>query len=262
MSTLIPGALGEPGAFGVDDEFGEGGIGLSGSASEMVTSTPTAPTRLRDYLRRIFAALWYPYANVAALEAANPNNLADGQLAVALDTYNLWQWQAESTTSASSSVLQVTGVTTGRWILLVGAGTPEGDAQGEIQHTTIDIPLATIQAATSGTAFNIGSALPANARLIATELDVLTALSGGSGASAHATIQNTGETAGAILASTTVFTGAASVNGSPGAAVGSNPYVSRGGQQLQMTITGDGTHALSTLTAGHLQVHLFYAVVP
>jgi hypothetical protein len=265
MGTQSTSIANLPGSFGVDDEFGEGGIGLSGSASEIVTTPPGGnPTRLRDYIRTLLGSIWTPYANVAALELANMNNVADGQLTITLDTYTIWVWEKSSTASPDAAHVQVTGVTTGRWVDEAAApGIPTGQAQGEIQHLHIDIPLTTIQAEVSGTAFNIGAALPANARLVATELLVVVALSGGSAASAHATIQNTGETAGAILASESVFTGAASTPiGSPGVGVGSNPYVSRGGQQLQMTITGDGTHALSTLTAGHLEVDLFYAVVP
>jgi hypothetical protein len=124
-------------------------------------------------------------------------------------------------------------------------------------HVTIDIPLATIQAQTSGTAFNVGSALPANAKLLSADINVLTALSGGSAASAVATLQGGSDSAGSIIASTTVFTGAAT----PIATPGSNPYTARGGQQLKMTITGDGTHALSTLTAGHLSVDVVYSVL-
>jgi hypothetical protein len=131
-----------------------------------------------------------------------------------------------------------------------------------VQSVVIALPLATIQAETSGTAFNIGAALPTNARLDAVELNVLTALSGGGLSACHATIQNSvPETAGSVLASTSVYTGAAAVNGSPGAALGSNMYPSRGGQQLQMTLTAVGA-ALSAITAGSLSVRLFYTVQP
>ena len=126
-------------------------------------------------------------------------------------------------------------------------------------HVVVDIPLATIQAQTSGTAFNIGAALPTNAKLTAASITALTDLSGGSAASAHASLQGTGDSAGSILGSTNVFTGAPTT---PQSVAGSNPYQSRSGQQLQMVITGDGTHALSTLTAGHLSVDLYYSVLP
>jgi hypothetical protein len=133
-----------------------------------------------------------------------------------------------------------------------------GPVAAQVTHLTIDVPLATIQAQTSGTAFNVGAVLPANARLLATAINVITPLSGGSAASAVATLQGGTDSAGSLVASTTVFTGAQAVIATPG----SNPYAARGGQQLKMTITGDGTHALSTLTAGHLAVDLYYSVLP
>ncbi len=125
------------------------------------------------------------------------------------------------------------------------------------QEVTIDVPLATIQAQTSGVAFNIGAVLPANARLEGIELDVLTTLSGGSAASAHATVQGGSDAAGSLIGSTDVFTATGSFD-----TPGSDPYPDRGGQQLKMTITGDGTHALSALTAGHLSVVVVYSVTP
>ena len=126
-----------------------------------------------------------------------------------------------------------------------------------IQHVVVDIPLTTIQAQTSGTHFAVGAALPTNARLIDYNVNVLTALSGGSSTADTMTLQGGTDAAGSLIASTSVFTGANAVI----ATVGSNPYPSRGGQQIYMTLTGDGTHALSALTAGHLSVDLFYMVL-
>jgi len=126
-----------------------------------------------------------------------------------------------------------------------------------IQHVVVDIPLATIQAQTSGTAFNVGAALPANARLVDENLNVLTAVSGGAISAVTATLQGGADAAGTIIASHSVFTGANPTN-SP---IGSNPYPSRGGQQLKLTLTSTGG-ALSTATAGHLSLDLFYTVQP
>jgi hypothetical protein len=127
-----------------------------------------------------------------------------------------------------------------------------------IQTVNIPIPLATITTKTSGVAFNIGSALPAGAFLLAADINVATPLSGGSMTAVTAELQGGSDAAGSIVASTSVFTGAASCIGTPG----SNPYANRGGQQIKMTITGDGTHALSALTAGVLSVDLVYGTVP
>lgn len=126
----------------------------------------------------------------------------------------------------------------------------------KIVHTTIDIPLTTIQAQTSGVAFNIGAALPANAQLVkAPDLNVIATVTGGSIASCTATIQNTAESAGALFASKSVFSATGRFQ-----QAGSNPYATRGGQQLQMTLTAGGD-TLANATTGHLAVELFYAVL-
>jgi hypothetical protein len=127
----------------------------------------------------------------------------------------------------------------------------------QTQHITVDLPLATLQTETSGTAFNIGAALPANAQIVDAEIDVVAVLAGtGPLTAAHITVQNTSETAGALIASTDIFTATGYIRN-----VGSNPYPTRGGQQLQATITAVGG-TMAALTAGHVQVHLFYQIVP
>lgn len=128
---------------------------------------------------------------------------------------------------------------------------------GFMQHVSIDIPLATIQAQTSGTAFNVGSALPTNCRLVDYNVNVLTAISGGTLSALTCTLQGGTDAAGTLVASHSVFTGASPTN-SP---IGSNPYPSRGGQQLKMTLTATGD-TLNHATAGHLSIDLFYTVLP
>jgi hypothetical protein len=136
-----------------------------------------------------------------------------------------------------------------------------GVAYGEVpQRVTVDVPLATIQAQTSGTAFNVGSALPANARLLNAEVNVLTPVSGGTLSAVTVKLEGGTDTAGSILGGASglsVFTGASAVV----AGSGSNPYQSRGGQQVKMTLTATGD-TLADATAGHLSVDLFYSVTP
>lgn len=122
---------------------------------------------------------------------------------------------------------------------------------------TVAIPLATIQAQTSGTAFNVGFPLPANARLNAAEINVATAITGGAISAVTASLSGGSDAAATIIAATTVFTGAAPVIANPG----TNPYTARGGQQIKMVLTSTGG-ALSTATAGSLSVDLFYTIVP
>lgn len=141
-------------------------------------------------------------------------------------------------------------------VLVLFASPLANSKGGEIVHLIVDVPLATIQALTSGTPANIGSPLPVGAQVLAYDINVLQVVAGGTIASAAVTVQNTGETAGALIASTSVFTGAAIA---PKTAVGSNPQPQRGGQQLQQTLTVGGdtpNHA----TTGHYQIDIFYAI--
>lgn len=130
-----------------------------------------------------------------------------------------------------------------------------------VLHGNIAVPLATIQAGTSGTAFNIGNVLPANTKLIGASINVVTPLSGGANTTATASLATSADATfptnakATIIAATTVFTGAFT----PISVIGSNPYDSRGGQQLQMTITTSGTQ--SALTAGVLSVDVYYTIV-
>jgi hypothetical protein len=128
---------------------------------------------------------------------------------------------------------------------------------GMILHATIAIPLATIQAQTTTVAFNIGPVMPASARLIDAQINVLTALSGGGLSAATMSLSGGTDAVTSIIGATNVFTGAPT----PGAAVGTNPYPGRGGQQLKATITSTGA-ALSAITAGVLSVDVFYSIVP
>jgi hypothetical protein len=122
-----------------------------------------------------------------------------------------------------------------------------------VLHATVSFTLAQLQALTSGTAFNVGPVMPANARLIDYNVNVITPLAGNT--SDTITFQGGSDAAGSLIASTSIFTGAST----PFATTGSNPYPSRGGQQLKATITG-GT-ALSNLTAGAISFDLFYTIL-
>lgn len=134
----------------------------------------------------------------------------------------------------------------------------EGNQAGTLQKLVIDVPLATIQAQTSGAAFNIGAALPANAKVIASELDAIATLTGtGPMTAAHATVQGSADTAGSLIGSQDVFTATGFFAG----ADEGNPYQSRGGQQLQMTITSVGGTLAAALT-GHLAVNLYIVNLP
>ena len=139
--------------------------------------------------------------------------------------------------------------------VLCGIAMASAQQPSEINRDSIAVPLTAIQAATSGAAFSIGAVLPTNARVLGIELVVTTPVTGGTISAVHATVQGGSDAAGSLIASSNVFSAAGTF-----AAVGSNPYVSRGGQQLYMTLTSVGD-TLADATAGVLAVNVFYAIV-
>lgn len=130
-----------------------------------------------------------------------------------------------------------------------------------VQHLTIDVPLATIQAQATTVAFNIGAALPSPCVIVAADINVIADINGVTG-SCVAKVQNTGETAGALLGGSSglnVFTGAPTgVQPAPGT---NSNFTGRGGQQLQMTLVAGGG-SFASATTGHLAVDIYYAVLP
>lgn len=133
-----------------------------------------------------------------------------------------------------------------------------GQVAAGLVHLTIDVPLATLQAKTSGAAFDIGSALPTNAKVFGTAIKLLEELAGGSTTQAHVTVQAHGASAGGLQASTNVFTGAG-LNTTNN--VGAAPVQDQSGVTLAATVTLVGD-TMANLTAGHFEVHVFYAVLP
>jgi len=118
------------------------------------------------------------------------------------------------------------------------------------------ISLATLQGAGAvlTATFNVGSTLPTNARLLAAEINVTQAFAGTGFATAVATLQGGSDAAGTIRASTSIAaTGLV-------APVGSNPYLSRSGQQIKVTVTLTGCN-LNALTAGAFTVNVYYSVL-
>lgn len=125
-----------------------------------------------------------------------------------------------------------------------------------IQRQSQTISLASLQSigALAIATFNIGAVLPANARILGTEISVVQALVGLGLSAAIATIQSSGDVAGSLVAGAALLsTGFIGGNGT-------NQYLSRGGGQITAIITLIGT-LFSSLTAGVLTVNIFYSVV-
>lgn len=237
-----------PNAFGVNDDLGVGGKDLSPDGA-----SGKPGEALRDLLRKLFAAQAVPVADTTALTNSLAVGRGDGQLVTVLADYSTWVWKAADATVADATHIAPTDVAAGagRWVKTGGAG---GTDTGEVQKVSTTLNLAAIQALTSGTAFNVGAVLPANARLVGAEIIVTTPVTGGTLSAVAATVQGGADAAGSILATQSVFAAAGTF-----APAGSNPYLSRGGQQIKATLTATGD-TLAHATAGALTVNVFYAI--
>jgi hypothetical protein len=128
------------------------------------------------------------------------------------------------------------------------------------QKRTLNVTQADLTESSDGVAqaLNIGAALPANAVVVASEVDITTLFSGG-GATA-VTIDVGGTDADAIGDGHDVFTGAATGKLAFSTA-GVHPVGSFSSEQLTITFTPDGSHDLADLDAGELDVTVWFHVL-
>lgn len=119
------------------------------------------------------------------------------------------------------------------------------------------VKLADLQGAGAVTlaVFPLFSPLPADAIVLGCEQNVRTPFTGPALAAATSTLEASVDTAGSLLLAASALTGGFK------AGIGTNPYQTRGGQQLQTTITVAGL-VFSALTAGQITYTVFYALVP
>jgi hypothetical protein len=124
-----------------------------------------------------------------------------------------------------------------------------------LYQVTTALLLADLQAlgAALTSTINVGAALPANARVIGAEIQGVTPFAGAGLVSAVATLQGGADAAGSLV---TAYAATAAGFG----AVGSNPYKSRGMQQITMTVTLVGVN-LNALTAGAITARAWYLVL-
>ena len=118
-------------------------------------------------------------------------------------------------------------------------GFPAGDANG-----TADV-------------INLGAVLPANAIVLATEVNIATLFSGGGLTAVKLDVGGTD--AQGIVKQQDVFTGATS--GATALRTGNLPVGKYSGQQLVLTFTPDAGHKMSAATAGDLTVDVWYSVL-
>jgi hypothetical protein len=130
---------------------------------------------------------------------------------------------------------------------------------GVLQKRTVTVTHADLTDAVNGEAqaIPIGAVLPANARIVGSELTGLTEFSGGSVSACTLSVGGTNTTA--IVNAQSVFTGAGTA--AKRGTVGGNPNGNLGGQQLVATFTPDAGHTLDALTAGAVTITVLFQVL-
>jgi hypothetical protein len=129
---------------------------------------------------------------------------------------------------------------------------------GTLHKLQVELTLATLQAAgvTSTATFSIGAPFVANTRYVNSEIQVVQALAGTLLVSATGSLQTNSDAAPGTLVAASSLTTITTL-----ATPGTNPYPSRGGQQLTLRIVLVGS-TFNSLSAGDLFVRAFYAVIP
>lgn len=200
--------------------------------------------------------------------AGNPQKLLGGQLLDDTKT-SLAPWQAgggifwpssDPVVAAAALVAQKISASKGGnedacdKVMLAGAlnslltGSPPSQA-GAVKTQTLSLTLAQIKALTSGTAFNVGPALPTNAQLFGAYV-TWTEITGGGLSAVHLIIGDA-TTNNSILTSTDVFGALGPANQAA--------FQNRSSSQIQATLTAVGA-ALSAATAGALSITLYYSI--
>jgi ureidoglycolate hydrolase len=105
---------------------------------------------------------------------------------------------------------------------------------------------------------NIGAVLPANAIVLAHEINLATPFSGGSVAACAIDVGGTDPNA--ICNSMTVFTGAPT-GAQAFSPLGDHPYGKFSAEQLAVTFSPDGAHALLALSAGSLTITIWFSIL-
>lgn len=125
-----------------------------------------------------------------------------------------------------------------------------------IKKLTQSVSLSILQAAGGvlTATFNVGSSLPADAKVLGAEIVVSQVLAGIGLSAAIGTVQGSTDLAGTLITGVSLLS-IGTVGGN-----GVNQYLSRGGQQITLTITLTGIF-FSALTAGTLTVNVFYTVL-
>jgi hypothetical protein len=193
-----------------------------------------------------------PAATTLAIEAITASDRVDGMLVACIDDDTLWQFSAGSSATAGATVLEP-DAGTGRW-LKVGDSSAAG-----VYKLAATIGHADLDAAATTQTKNVGSALPANARILGTNVKLGTAFSGGTVSALVMTLGSSGD-ADALIASSNLFD--AAVDGlasTKTAGLAPNKHFAASTQLTALfTATGDN---LVNLTAGAVTIEVLYTIL-
>ena len=238
---------------------------------------------------QLVGAVHAPVADAAAVQGIAATDRKDGMVVAKLDDYTWWKFEAASAAGASAWVI-VPLAGTGRWSrrepsladlgAVSGASLIGSNAAGyatpnvltqlaevmalvvagmQVQKKSLPVVFGDLSVAGHSKQLNLGTALPANARIVGYESKLTTPFTGGGMSSLVVKVGSAADD-DAIIVATDWF--APAVDGQAATtAVGIAPnkhFVA--GTQLLLTATGDQN--LNGLTAGAGQLDVLYVVLP
>lgn len=220
----------------IPDDFGVAGSKIPPRGGG---GTPT----LRDMLRELQTATLALDAALGAVDTANLASTAHNEGASLIGIEDAASLYTATTVEAALAEVRVLA-----------------NAAIALDKRTVTITEATLTDAVNGEAqaINIGAVLPANANVLAHEVNVATLFSGGGASAVKLDIGGTSTTA--LVSQMDVFTGAATGALSP--RTGAHAQGKFSAQQLVATFTPDVGHTLAGLTAGSLTITVWFSVLP
>jgi hypothetical protein len=193
-----------------------------------------------------------PTATTTTLAAIASGDRVDGMRCIVLADSSEWVFDADSSAGASSTVV-APDVGTGRWLK---AADPSGSG---IAKKTATITHANLTTSSTTETENIGTALPANARILGTNIKLTTPFSGGSVSALVVDIGSSGDP-DALVDGADVFS--AAVDGQASTrplGIAPNKHFSTSTQLTALfTATDDD---VVNLSAGSVTIEVYYVVL-
>lgn len=189
------------------------------------------------------------------LDTISEDARVDGMAAVVLADYSVWVFDGDSSATEATGTVRQPASGSGRWHVAVAGAS---GAAGGIAKRTVTVGHADLTAAALTEAVNIGTALPANARILGVAIKLATPFSGGGASAVSVDIGSSGD-ADAIVDGANLF--AAAVDGQASTQpVGIAPS-KHFATATQLTATFISDVNVVGLTAGAVTIDVIYAVL-